>query len=119
MTSFEELQAWQVAVEVAKSVYVLTKQFPKSELFGLTSQMRRASVSVSSNIAEGFGRWYPKEKERFYMIALGSLLEVKSQLYVAIEVGLTKNEEVQPLFGKIESNHKLINALAKSVRKEP
>ncbi|MFZ1684542.1 MAG: four helix bundle protein [Candidatus Zixiibacteriota bacterium] len=119
MRHFEELTAWQVSIEVAKLVYELTREFPKEEIFGLTSQIRRASVSISSNIAEGFGRRSPKDKERFYMIALGSLLEVKSQLYVAIEVGIITKERVSELFEKIESNHRLINALAKSLRKEP
>ena len=119
MKNFEELVAWQIAIDVAKETYLLTKQFPKEEIFGLVSQMRRSSVSISSNVAEGFGRRSPKDKERFYMIALGSLLELKSQLYVSVEVGIIDEDKTKPLLEKIESNHKLINALAKSIRKDP
>ena len=78
--TFKDLKAWQLSFELASKVYRATKNFPKEEQFGITNQLRRASVSISSNIAEGFGRSSRKEKDQFYSIAYGSLLEVESQL---------------------------------------
>ena len=81
--NFENLDAWKKSVSFATFIYAVTKQFPKDELYGLTSQIRRASVSISSNIAEGAGRNTKKDFLRFIMIAFGSLNEVESQLYVS------------------------------------
>ena len=76
--SFEQLHAWQEAQTLAVFVYTIIKQFPKNEIFGLTSQIKRASSSVSANIAEGFGRRTIADKLHFYAIAYGSLLETKN-----------------------------------------
>ena len=79
INSFRDLLAWQEAYKLTLMVYEATKLFPKEEIFGLTSQIRRAIVSVASNIAEGFSRNSSKEKIRFYYISLGSLTEVRNQ----------------------------------------
>lgn len=84
-------------------VYALTKLFPKDELFGLTSQLRRAAVSVPSNIAEGFSRWTAKEKVRFYNIAEGSLAETDYQLYLAEELGYAETTATSNLGRKVKS----------------
>lgn len=80
---FEKLDVWHRSVDLADAVYSVTSQFPAEERFGLCSQMRRASVSVSSNIAEGSGRTSNRDFDRFVEIAYGSLMEVVSQLFIA------------------------------------
>jgi len=77
---FTDLRAWQEGHTLVLAVYKVTKDFPKEELFGLTNQIRRAVVSVTSNIAEGFTRYSSKEKNQFYFVCLGSLAEVQNQL---------------------------------------
>ncbi|GBD34348.1 hypothetical protein HRbin35_00060 [bacterium HR35] len=81
--SFKELIVWQRAKELAIEVYKLTSKFPKSELFGLTNQMRRASISISSNIAESYHRFHSKEKKQFLAVAFGSGAELESQIEIA------------------------------------
>ena len=81
--SFKDLIVWQKARNLAVAVYKLTEQFPKSELYGLTSQMRRAVISISSNIAESYHRFHWKEKKQFLAIAFGSGSELESQIEIA------------------------------------
>jgi four helix bundle protein len=88
LKSFEELVVWQKALDLAVVIYSLTKAFPKDELFGLTSQLRRAAVSVSSNIAEGQARGSTREFLQFLCIARGSNAEVRSQLALVRRIGL-------------------------------
>lgn len=85
--SFEDLLAWQEARKLAKLIYALTAKFPAGEVFGLTSQMRRAAVSVGANIAEGFSRRTTKDKCQFYTIAAGSLTELKSEAVTCKDLG--------------------------------
>ncbi|GAF73329.1 unnamed protein product, partial [marine sediment metagenome] len=75
--NFQDLRIWQKGIEVLKDIYILTKKFPKEELYGLTSQMRRSAVSIPSNIAEGFRRYHNKEYKQFLYIALGSCAELE------------------------------------------
>ena len=84
--TFRDLYAWQEAHKFVLVVYNLSKRFPKEELFALTSQLRRAVVSITSNLAEGFSRTSYKEKANFYSIALGSLTESQNQLIVALDI---------------------------------
>ena len=81
--SFKELLVWQKARDLAVLIYKLTDNFPKSELYGLTNQMRRAAVSISSNIAESYNRFHAKEKHQFISIAFGSGSELESQIEIA------------------------------------
>ena len=81
--SFKDLIVWQKARDLAVLIYKLTEQFPKSELYGLTSQMRRAAISISSNIAESYHRFHSKEKQQFLAIAFGSGSELESQMEIA------------------------------------
>lgn len=85
--TFKELDAWKIGHEFVLTVYSLTKSFPKEEIFGLTSQLRRCAVSITSNIAEGFSRQSFKEKIQFYSISLGSLTESQNQLTIAKDIG--------------------------------
>jgi len=94
MGTFKDLRVWKDAVQLAVVVYEVTDGFPGTERFGLTSQIRRSTVSVSSNIAEGKGRASGKELCRFLDIAIGSLCEVESQLEVAIALGFVKRTNV-------------------------
>ena len=110
---YEELIAWQKAMLLAKLVYRIQKQLPKEEVYGLGDQMRRAVVSIPSNIAEGFGRESDKEFKHFLSIARGSLFEVKTQLQLAEDISLLKvNDEVWDL---IEEVGELINGLSKTL----
>ena len=108
--SFTDLEVWKVGHELVVQVYDVTKSFPKEELFGLTSQMKRSSASITSNIAEGFGRFGLKEKEQFYLIAAGSLFELKDQLLIARDVGYISPAQFKTVAENCTSCHKLLNA---------
>lgn len=111
ITRYEDFIAWQKAMQLAKMVYLLQKGLPKEEMYGLGDQIRRAVVSVPSNIAEGYGRGGDAEFKRFLSISRGSLFEVKTQLQLAESIGLLiVDEEVWHL---IEEVGKLINGLVK------
>ena len=84
---FQDLDAWQEGHRLVILIYKFSKLFPKEEIFGLTSQIRRAAVSITSNLAEGFGRLSYKDKHNFYQIAFGSIIEVRNQLLIARDVG--------------------------------
>ncbi len=91
--NFGDLKVWQKAIDLTVCIYALTRSFPKEELYGLTSQLRRASVSVASNIAEGRGRLNSGEFRQFLGIALGSMFEVQTQLLVSrrLQIANSKN----------------------------
>ena len=114
---FTDLNAWKEAHKFAVKIYQITKGFPKEEQFGLTSQIRRAAVSVSSNIAEGFSRYNVAEKKNFYRIAKASLVEVESQLLIARDVGYLNKEIVSELFYQAEITGKLLTGLINGVNK--
>ena len=84
---YKDLEVWKKSIELVKEVYILTQNFPQNEQFGLTSQIKRAAVSVPSNIAEGTARYSNKETSRFVDVAIGSLAEVDTQLVIAKEIG--------------------------------
>ena len=90
--SFKNLDIWQNGMEIVKRLYKLTKDWPKEEKYGLTSQVRRAAVSVPANIAEGIGRGSPKEAARFANMSLGSLYELQTLLEIAVELEYIENE---------------------------
>lgn len=107
---FTDLIVWQESHRLVVTIYKTTKLFPREEIFGLSSQMRRAAVSITSNIAEGFARKNKKEKLQFYNVARSSLVELESQLYVARDVGYLDSKSFDGLYSKIVSAHKLLNA---------
>ena len=111
MRSYRELKIWQKGIELVKSVYGLTKSFPKSETYGLASQMQRAAVSVPSNIAEGQGRQHTGGFRQFLHIAIGSAAELDTQLVVAVELGYSTAENAQPLFDLILEIRKMTYVL--------
>lgn len=114
-SAFQNTQIWLDATDLAVMVYRVTKKFPASEQFGLVSQLRRAVVSVSTNFAEGYGRTSKNDKKHFYVIAYGSLLEVKSLLYLSIKLGFY--EGLEDIDQKIDNIRIQINAVRKSLSK--
>ena len=116
--SFEKLTVWNKSKNLSIFVYKATRSFPKEELFGLVSQMRRCSVSISSNIAEGSGRHTQKEKARFTEIAYGSALELLNQTIICKELEFFSNEEYQTIRNELEEITLMLDALHKSQLKQ-
>lgn len=116
LTSFADLEAWKSGHLVVLNVYSSTKQFPADEKFGLISQMRRAAVSVTSNIAEGFGRRSFAEKAHFYSIAQGSVTELQNQLLISRDIGYMTGEEYDEFEPQMIQLHKLMTGLVRSCR---
>jgi four helix bundle protein len=114
--SYKDLRAWKLSMELAMEVYRQTEHFPREERYGLTSQLRRAAVSVSSNIAEGKGRSSDKELVLFLHHARGSLLEVETQLLIAEGLRYGSETETRTLLGLVETLAKTLNALIKSLK---
>lgn len=112
--SFESLEVWQTSRELVKDIYQVTSTFPQDEKFGLTSQLRRASISVSSNIAEGSTRWSKKDQSRFYEIAFGSLIEVLNQLILSTDLKFLQENQLTTLRAKTDHIGRMLNALYKS-----
>jgi four helix bundle protein len=99
---FEKLEVWQEARKINQVIYQLTRKFLREELFAMTSQIHRASISVSSNIAEGSGRNSDKDFAHFLEQAYGSLMEVASNFYLALDEGYVKETDLEPLFDELE-----------------
>ncbi len=112
---FTDLRAWQEGHRLVLLVYQATKIFPTEERYGLTSQMRRCAVSITSNITEGFGRLSLKEKKRFYDIALGSVLELQNQLFIARDIGYISKDHCTSLISQSQLIHKITNGLMRFV----
>lgn len=112
--SFTDLNAWKEAHKLVVIVYKLTKKFPKEETYSLIDQMKRYSVSITSNIAEGFSRQSKKEKVQFYFTSKGSLTELQNQLLVAKDVEYIDKDEFKSTAEQTVLVHKLINGLIKS-----
>jgi len=106
--NYIDLDVWKGARQLSK-VYLASSQFSSEERFGLTSQIRRAVVSVPSNIAEGCGRNYPKDSIQFFYIARGSVYEVETQLYLAFDLNFISEIELKSLLIKLETTRKLLN----------
>lgn len=114
--SFTQLTVWQEGHKLVLMIYKLVKNFPPFEQFALTTQLLRAVVSITSNIAEGFSRRSKKDKCNFYYIALGSLTEVQNQLLVARDLTYISSEEFKRLAEQTILVNKLLNGLIKSIR---
>ncbi|MEN3189380.1 MAG: four helix bundle protein [Atribacterota bacterium] len=100
--NFQDLRIWQKGIEIVKDIYILSKKFPKEELYGLTSQMRRSVVSIPSNIAEGFRRYHNKEYKQFLYIALGSCAELETQIIIANELNYINDTDKTEVIEKIK-----------------
>ena len=115
--NYIDLDVWKYSRELVKKVYLLTKKFPKEEIYGLTNQIRRSVVSVPSNIAEGIGRQSNKETIHFLYIAKGSLQEVETQLYLSFDLGYMLKEDLKNILEKVISCKKLLNGFINYYKK--
>jgi four helix bundle protein len=113
--SFTDLIAWREGHKLVLDIYASTKVFPKEEMFGLTNQIRRAVVSITSNIAEGFNRKSTKDKTHFYVMAHGSVAEVQNQLLIARDVQYLNKTEFSRIANQTVLVHKLLTGLIKSL----
>ena len=112
---YRELKVWQVAMNLAEQCYLATKSFPKEELFGLTSQIRRAAASVPANIAEGQGRQHTKEFLNHLSIARGSLMEVETHLLLSQRVGLLNQTTLDPLLTMSDEISRMLSGLRRAL----
>ena len=115
VTNYRDLIAWQKSMDLVVAVYQATKQFPPYEIYGLTSQMRRAAVSVPSNIAEGQGRGTPNEFVRGLRVAHGSLLESETQLLIAQRLNYLECRPTEDLLKQTAEVGRIINGLIRSI----
>jgi four helix bundle protein len=112
---YKDLEVWKKAVDLAVEVYEITRRFPDSEKFGLSIQMRRAAVSVPSNIAEGHARGTSKEFQRFLNIALGSLFELETQALLSARLGFLKKERYGSLNEEMQRIGRMLRGLARKL----
>lgn len=114
--SYKDLLIWQKGIELTERIYQLTKNFPAEEMYSLTSQMRRSSISIPSNISEGYGRNTTKNYIQFLRIARGSLFELETQLIIAHKLDYVNDLELnQTIFHLIEEEGKMINSFIKKL----
>ncbi|RWO94530.1 MAG: four helix bundle protein [Mesorhizobium sp.] len=116
--SYKDLIVWQQAMDLAVAVYGATKSWPKEELYGLTSQVRRAATSVPANIAEGYGREIRGSYQQFLRIAQGSLKELETQLMIAERIGIAPKAPATSLLSSTESVGKLLRLLIRKLSAE-
>ena len=111
--NFRELDVWKLAMEIIVDIYEYTKTFPKEEIYGLVSQMRRAAVSIASNIAEGFNRYHNKEYRQFLYIALGSCAELETQIEVSVTLGYITQSGRDKTIEKLDHESRMLRNLIK------
>ena len=115
--SYRDLEVWKKAMRLAKRIYQVTQKFPNEERFGLTSQLRRAAVSVPSNLAEGHARFGAGEFSRFLSIAMGTVAELETQILLSQELGYIKEALTLELLAELDAIGKMLRGLAKSIEK--
>ena len=116
INSYQDLEVWKRSMEAVTDVYKITRTFAKEEIYGLTSQLRRAAVSVPANIAEGWGRGTTKEYIQFLRIARGSLLELETLMTISHNLGYVNPQDQKPILQKILEISKMMNALINSLK---
>jgi four helix bundle protein len=116
MNNYKELKVWQKSVELSTKIYQITTGFPKDELYGLTSQLRRTAVSVPSNITEGSGRGTNKDFSHFLCIGLGSAFELETQIIIAGKLQMVKQEDATEILNEVTEIQKMIRGLQKSLK---
>ena len=114
--SYKGLIVWQKAMEMVENIYALTQSLPKDELFALTNQIRRAAISVPSNIAEGYGRQSKKEYQQFLSIANGSVCEIETQLLLCVRLGYLTEENTRETFQLLSEIGKMIIAIKQKLK---
>ena len=116
ITSYRDLEVWQISMDLAVACYQITKSYPKSELFGLTSQIRRSANSIAANIAEGHGRESTASFIQFCRISQGSLKELETHLVLSNRVQLLKADQVKELIADCESVGRMLRAMIRSLQ---
>jgi len=119
LKNYKELKVWQKAYQLCLEIYRATSEFPKEERFGLISQIRRAIVSVVSNIAEGYGRRTTTEYIRFLYIAYGSNCELETQMLLSGDLGYSESAKLKGIIEKIQEVERMLKALIKSLESNP
>jgi four helix bundle protein len=117
MNHFTDAEVWKQGHNLILQIYKFTRNFPKEELFGLTSQIRRAALSITANIAEGMGRKSYKDRVRFFYTSRGSLFEVENFCFVMRDLGYMRDEEFSKLYLRIEETRKMLNGLIRETKK--
>ena len=117
INSYRDLKVWQAAMSVAERSYRLTQSFPKAEVYGITSQIRRAAGSVASNIAEGHGRENSGSFIQFLRMSQGSLKELETHLLLAVRVRLAAAEEAEPLLQQCDELGRMLRSLIRSIQR--
>ena len=117
LKNYKELNVWQKSYKLCLHIYKVTKRFPKDEMYGLTSQIRRSAVSIPSNIAEGYGRKTTLEYVRFLYIAYGSVCELETQTMISGDLGYVEKERLQELREEIGDVERMLKAMIKSLEK--
>jgi four helix bundle protein len=115
--SYKDLVAWRKAMDLVTEIYHATQLFPRDELYGLTNQLRRAAVSVPSNIAEGQARFSSKEFCHFLSLARGSRVEIETQLLIAQNLGYLSDRQSRPLFEQAAEMGRILNGLIASLKR--
>ena len=115
VSSFKDLLIWQKGIDITEKCYLLTKSFPREELYSMTSQIRRSASSIPANIAEGYGRRSTQEYIRFLNIAQGSLNELETHLIVSERVKLCSNDDIESIISLLREEGRMIVALIKKL----
>ncbi|AWW00958.1 four helix bundle protein [Arcticibacterium luteifluviistationis] len=118
MKSYQDLDVWKKSRKLVSEIYQVTSSFPDNEKFGLVSQMRRASVSIPSNLAEGHGRRYNKEKVRFILISRGSIYELETQLYLSYDLGFIEEGRMNEVLELSKDVKMMMGGLIKFLEKQ-
>ena len=116
VSSFKDLEIWQRSIGLVEEIYRITKSFPQEETYGLSSQLRRAAISIPSNIAEGFARASEKEYKQFLYVSLGSCAEVSTQITIADRLGYLKQEKADVLSDEVKQISKMTMGLIKKLK---
>ena len=115
VNNFKDLKIWKVVIELVKNVYAVSSEFPKEEMYGLTSQMRRSAISIPSNVAEGFRRQHNNEFKQFLYISLGSCAELETQTIIAEELGYIDRSQTTKLFEDMDHICRMTASLIKTL----
>ncbi|MEW6497741.1 MAG: four helix bundle protein [Cyanobacteriota bacterium] len=114
--SYRDLRVWIEGMNIAETCYQVTRTFPKEEMYGMVSQIRRSAASIPANIAEGYGREYRAEYIQFLRTAQGSLKELETHLILSVRVKLTTNQEIDPILSKCEALGRMLRSLIRSLQ---
>ncbi len=115
--SYRDLRVWQRGMDLVETIYVITQSFPKQEIYGITSQMRRAAVSIPANIVEGHSREHTKEFRNFLSVAQGSISELETELEIATRLGYLTSEQFNRLMTQVAGIAKQVRALREALAK--